>query len=371
MVTALCLTIPVPSSYAQVEPHQVCTPFDWNMMPANEWVNVSTCGDSPRKVFHGASTLAADRRTVFFFGADTHDKDYDNSVYRFSLTDLRWSQDYEADSLETYRVTLQGYPATSTNRPWAMHAFDGWDYDPTTKTLVLVGFPKHATQAIQQLKDRGKLNQSLKPSTWHYNPDTRSWKLIQTQTPQLFAGGFAWDPSGKHFIGHDGQRTYHYDPQSHKWDTHRAPSIPGYHLRLVYDTFTNSLLSLGNNYSGQELWSYSSQSTQWERIKVNQPPLPANGAAVAYGTHHHVLLYLANDGPTPYENSSGKSATFLYKSQRHQWERLPVKSPPLFGMNYLTQYDPVAKVFLHFEKPAITDEHIAVWAFRYRPTPSK
>ncbi|GJL55963.1 MAG: hypothetical protein NPIRA02_30950 [Nitrospirales bacterium] len=250
-----------------------------------------------------------------------------------------------------------------------MHTFDGWDYDPTGKTLVLVGFPKHATQAMQQLQDKGKLRQPLKSATWHYNPQTRSWKLIQTPTPQLFAGGFAWNPQGKRFIGHDGKRTYHYDPQSYTWTTYLASSIPGYHLRLTYDTFANTLLSLGNNANSHELWSYSSQATQWKHVNVAQPPLPGNGAAVAYGTRHHVLLYLANDSPTPYENSSGKSATFLYKSQEQQWVKLPVQSPPLFGMNYLTQYDPETGVFLHFEKPTISDEYMAVWAFRYRPPP--
>jgi len=371
MVTALGISFHIPTSHARNESPHVCTPYDWKTFPTNEWITIPACGNPPRKVFHGASALAADRRTVFFFGADTHEKDYDNSVYRFSLTDLRWTQDYNADSLETYRVTPQGYPVTSTNRPWAMHAFDGWDYNPNTKTLVLVGFPKHATQAMQQLKVKEELKHSLKPATWHYNPDSRSWQLIKTPTPQLFAGGFAWDPLRKRFIGHDGQRTYDYDPQSHKWNTHKTPSIPGYHLRLVYDTFANALLSLGNNYSSQELWSYPSQSARWERVKVKQLPLPANGAAVAYGTHDHVLLYLANDTPTPYQNLSGKSVTFLYKSQEHQWVRLPVKSPPLFGMNYLTQYDPVTKVFLHFEKPTNTDERTTVWAFRYHPASPK
>lgn len=369
MMTTVCVIGHASTSHARVDSENVCPPFDWKTVPTNTWINVPTCGDSPKKVFHGASALASDQRFVFFFGADTHETDYDNSVYRLSLTNLRWSQDYAPDSLDSYRVTPQGYPITTTNRPWAMHTFDGWDYDPTGKTLVLVGFPKHATQAMQQLQDKGKLRQPLKSATWHYNPQTRSWKLIQTPTPQLFAGGFAWNPQGKRFIGHDGKRTYHYDPQSYTWTTYLASSIPGYHLRLTYDTFANTLLSLGNNANSHELWSYSSQATQWKHVNVAQPPLPGNGAAVAYGTRHHVLLYLANDSPTPYENSSGKSATFLYKSQEQQWVKLPVQSPPLFGMNYLTQYDPETGVFLHFEKPTISDEYMAVWAFRYRPPP--
>ena len=366
MALAIWMTVLSPAGHA-FEQSQTCLPVEWERLPPNQWVNLSTCGDSPRKAFHGASALAPDRRTVFFFGADTHEKDYDNSVYRLSLTDLHWSRDYEADSLEDYKVTPQGYPVTSTNRPWAMHTFDGWDYDPAHRSLVLVGTPQHATRAIQLLTNLGALQQPIQPTTWHYDPDRRSWTLIQTDTPHVFAGGFAWDPLKNRFIAHNGHQTYHYDPPHHEWITYEASSVPGYHLRLVYDTFANTFLSLGNNHSSRELWSYSSQSVLWKQVIVGQPPLPANGAAIAYDTHHHVLMYLANDSPTQYDNPSGASATFLYKSQEHLWMKLSVKSPPLFGMNYLIQYDPVTDVFLHFEKTLPSNEYITVWAFRYHP----
>ena len=47
-----------------------------------------------------------------------------------------------------------------------------------------------------------------------------------------------------------------------------------------------------------------------------------------------------------------------------RWERLPIQSPDLYGMNYLMQYDPVRNVFLHFEKTRDSEERIRVWAFR-------
>jgi hypothetical protein len=61
---------------------QVEHAFEWDALPRNTWVRLPTTGAVPRKVFHGASALAPDRHTVFFFGADTHDEDYDNSVVR-------------------------------------------------------------------------------------------------------------------------------------------------------------------------------------------------------------------------------------------------------------------------------------------------
>ena len=362
----ISLSLQPSASYA-FELSKPCPTFDWKHLPPNQWIQVTTCNQSPPKVFHGASALASDKRTVFFFGADTHEKDYDNSVYRLNLTNLRWEKDYEADSLANYRVTPQGHPVTSTNRPWAMHTFDGWDYDPVHNLLILVGTPKHATRPIQRLKDQGTFNHPIQPTTWHYDPETHTWALIATPTPNLFAGGLVWDLKRKQFIGHDGLQTYHYTPQDQTWKTYASSSVPGYHLRLVYDTLTHSTLSLGNNTNSHELWSYTAPSRQWKKINVSHPPLPANGAAMAYNSRHHVLVYVANHSPTPYSNPSGKSVTFIY-SHKHGWVRLPIKSPPLFGMNYLTQYDPVTDMILHFEKAGTSHKHMALWVFRYHPS---
>ncbi|MDH3505151.1 MAG: hypothetical protein OEM58_11575, partial [Nitrospirota bacterium] len=76
-------------------------------------------------------------------------------------------------------------------------------------------------------------------------------------------------------------------------------------------------------------------------------------------------LYLANDYEDAYSNPSGKSITFLFFSSTQSWKRLNIPSPPLFGMNYLTQYDPVRDVFLHFEQSSPKDQSLAVWAFKF------
>jgi hypothetical protein len=73
-----------------------------------QWVRLPTTGEAPRKAFHGAAALAPDRQAVFFFGADTYDTDYDNSVMRLDLRSLRWSRDYAADPTTTYPLTADG-----------------------------------------------------------------------------------------------------------------------------------------------------------------------------------------------------------------------------------------------------------------------
>ena len=342
-----------------------CSTFDWGSVSPNQWIRLSTCRDSPRKVFHGGSALAPDRNEIFFFGADTHDEDYDNSVYRLNLSTLEWTKDYEADPIEDYQLTKDGYAVTKTGRPWAMHTFDTWDYMYSINKLMTASAPLHAHQAFELLNIKGAVRETIRPGTWLYDPDRKEWNLKKIPTPYLFARGQVWDPMGHQLIGHHGDTTSHYDPLYQKWTVYQAPSIPGWHRKLVFDTFTGKVLSLGHSGGSATLWTYSPTSIVWEKVATSSQPFPANGAAMAYDTHEHILLYLANDSPNPYHNPSGKSVTFVYSSENQSWERLRVNSPPLYGMNFLMQYVPGQRVFLHFEKAPDSHGRIAIWAFRY------
>ncbi len=361
-LAVLCLGMAIPILAKDLS---TCPPKVWEHFPSNVWVKIHTCGQVPQKVFHGAATLADHRGEVFFFGADTHDLDYDNSVTRLNLGNLEWTKDYEPDPIETYEVTQEGYPITKTGRPWAMHAFDTWDYHPPTQTIIFVGFPSHAHKAKQILRQKGVDLQKLKSATWIYSPQNRKWSILDISTPFLFAQGLVWNPSLGQFIGHNGEKTYHFSFSENLWTTIHASSVLGWHRRLVHEAGENRILSLGINSGASDLWAYSPQAKRWEQVQVDNPPLPANGAAMAYDSSHQVLLYLANDHEDAYSNPSGKSITFLFFSSTRSWKRLNIPSPPLFGMNYLTQFDPIREVFLHFEQSSLKDQSLAVWAFKF------
>src|SRR5262249_27251548 len=140
--------------------------------------------------------------------------------------------------------------------PWAMHTFDVWDYDPVAKKLLAVGSPKHAYQVLEDLQRKGLLTGALKPATWWYDPDHKHWELLKIPTPDLFAFGLVWDPLGRQFIGHDGRSTYHYHVEHKEWVTYPAASSSGWHRRMVFDTFTNRVLTLGHNGGSDILYSY-------------------------------------------------------------------------------------------------------------------
>ena len=348
--------------------------FDWRFLPHGEWVAVPTTGEAAPKVFHGGAAISPARGVVFFFGSDTHaptglEQGETNSVWRLNLKTLAWSKDYEQEAKSAYRILPDSQTVTTGGRPWAIHTFDAVEYDPAAGRMVVVSFPKHARFAPQERFPMfsGEWFTSLKPSHWEYDPDTKSWSLLYgANAPDLFARAMTWDSDSRELIATDGARTWHFDRTEGKWIAYDAACVAGYHLSMVYDTFANRALLLGNNSGSDTLFAYDPRQHQWSRVQTGGSTLPANGAAIAYDTSNHVMLYLANDYENQYNNPTGTAVTFIYSSREKSWTRLDIESPELYGMNYLMQYDPVRNAFLHFEKSRETGDRIRLWAFRYK-----
>jgi hypothetical protein len=348
--------------------------FEWSKMPTGRWVPVPTRGTPAPKVFHGGATIVPERGLMMFFGSDTHaptplERGESNAVWRLDLASLRWSQDYIQDPKSTYRLLPDGQAETTTGRPWAMHTFAAVDWDPVAGRVVAVSGPVHARfePELRFPMFRGaKWWEKLKASHWEYDLDTKRWTRLDLDAPPLFAEALVWDSGRQRLVGHNGEFTWEFDRPARTWRRFAAPSKPGWHLNMVYDTLARRVLLLGHNTVDNTLFAYGGEQRVWSTVEATSKPLPANGAAIAYDTRNHVMLYLANDFGDQYSNPGGKSVTFIYHSAGKQWQRLAVNSPELYGMNYLMQYDPARNVFLHFEKSHNSGERIRVWAFRYR-----
>jgi hypothetical protein len=250
-----------------------------------------------------------------------------------------------------------------------MHTFDCVEWDPVVGRMVVVHHPVHVRFEMAERFPmfHGDWNLSLKSSHWEYDPDSKTWQRFNFDPPDLFARALTRNPATGQLIATDGARTWTFDRAAARWITHEKGTAGGWHLKLAFDTYARQALLLGNNQSSGVLYAWDPVKLDWRTVEVNRQPLPANGAAMAYDTRNHVLLYLANDYENQYHNPTGKAVTFIYHSEGQRWERLEIESPELYGMNYLTQYDPVRNVFLHFERsPASTGERLRVWAFRYR-----
>jgi len=309
---------------------------------------------------------------VIFFGSDTHaptrlENGESNAVWRLDLENLAWSQDYEQDPKGSYRILPDNQTETSTGRPWAMHTFADVDWDPIARRVVVVSGEMHARFNPEERFPMFKGKEwwvHLRPSHWEYDPDSRRWERLELSAPDLFASATVWDNGRQLLVAHNGSATWEFNRASREWVKFDAPSKESWHQNMVYDNFARCVLLLGNNHGDATLYSYDSVSHHWNIVETAGHTLPANGAAIAYDTRHHAMLYLANDYKDQYYNPAGKAVTFLYHSEGKRWERLPIQSPDLYGMNYLMQYDPVRNVFLHFEKTRDSEERIRVWAFR-------
>jgi hypothetical protein len=309
---------------------------------------------------------------VIFFGSDTHaptplEKGESNAVWRLNLRDLTWSQDYAQDPKSSYRILPDYQTETASGRPWAMHTFAEVDWDPIARRVVVVSGPLHARFDPEIRFPMFKEKEwwvRLKPSHWEYDPDSRRWERLDLSAPDLFASATVWDSDRRLLVAHNGSATWEFDRAHRKWEKFDAPTQSSWHQNLVYDTLARQILLLGRNPGDAALYSYDSVLKQWGRVATAGRTLPANGAAIAYDSKNHVMLYLANDYPDQYHNPTGKAVTFLYHSEGKRWERLTVQSPELYGMNYLMQYDPVRNAILHFEKSRDSADRIRVWAFR-------
>lgn len=347
--------------------------FDWQSLPARRWVKLTTHGTAAPKVFHGGAAIAAERNEVYFVGSDTHhptslEKGESNAVYRLNLETLTWSQDYEQDAKSTYRIVLHQQAETTTGRPWAMHTFDAVEWDPAVERVVVVSHPEHTRFRPEERFPmfQGDWFKKLEPSHWEYDPRRKTWVRLMTNAPRLFAAALTRDSKRNQLIGFNGGGTYHFDRKKGMWRSTGAATKPGWHFSIVYDATADRVLSLGTNRGSSELLAYDPSSPSWEPVAVSTRPLPANGAAIAFDPNQGVMLYLANDHPNQYHNPTGKAVTFIYHSRGQRWERLSIESPPLYGMNYLMQYDPVRQVFLHFEKGPESGDRVGVWVFRHR-----
>jgi hypothetical protein len=350
------------------------SPFDWSAMPSGIWVDIPTTGAAAPKVFHGGAAIAPERSEVYFFGSDTHhptelEMGESNSLWRLDLNTLHWSVDYEQDSKNSYRVLPDSQAVTTTGRPWAMHTFDCVEWDPVVKRIVVVSYPLHARFSPGERFPMfgGEWFKSLRCSHWEYDPEARQWYRFNSDPPRLFASAMTLDPERNQLIATNGDSTWVLDRANCRWNRYGSGTVSGWHRSMIFDTHAGNALLLGLNTGSNTLYAWRPESREWHTVQTRGQAMPANGAAIAYDTKNGVMLYVANDNDNQYYNPGGKSVTFIYHSSDKRWERLDIDSPELYGMNYLSQYDPVRNVFLHFEKsPEATGDRIRVRAFRYR-----
>ena len=143
-------------------------------LPANRWVKYHELqsGDWWRK---GHAGLAYDstRGSLLVFGSDTHGEDWDNVVHEFIPRRREWVHHGVNAHPDTYKVNSEGHPVAGDMglAPWAMHTYDGVDYDPILDSLVVVASPDH--NPIKKERPKPESN-----PVWSYQLNEKKWSIF-------------------------------------------------------------------------------------------------------------------------------------------------------------------------------------------------
>ena len=253
-------------------------------LPANQWVKYHHIdnGDWWRK---GHAGLAYDnkRGSLLIFGSDTHGDDWDNTIHEFLPIQRRWVDHGSNASQKSYRVDAAGNPVSGVEQlqPWAMHTYDGIEYDPMTDPLIVVAEPDH-----------NPIGKTITPHKnnpiWSYKLETKEWQMFQvdsTQKNNFFAAATAFDKDRKALMicSHGLWRFNSETNQVSK--IFNSPNC--LHSTMAYDGWNKDLYIFGAYKPSYQIWKLqrdilTDKPLEWLKITPagsNPPPFGATPVA--------------------------------------------------------------------------------------------
>ena len=148
---------------------------------------------------------------------------------------------------DTYRVNSEGYPVAGAKdlAPWAMHTYDGVDYDPTLNSLVVVASPSH--NPLRNARPKPKYD-----PIWTFQLDRKEWSTFvgkHAKAPRKYFGvATAYDKTDNNlFICESG--LWQLNLMEGKLEKlGKAPNC--LHRTMVFDSWRRQLYIFGSYSSG-------------------------------------------------------------------------------------------------------------------------
>ena len=330
-------------------------------LPANQWVKYHHVenGDWWRK---GHAGLAYDnkRGSLLIFGSDTHGDDWDNTIHEFLPIQRRWIQHGSNSSQKSYRVDATGNPISGAEQlqPWAMHTYDGIEYDSITDSLIVVAEPDHNPigKTITQHKNN---------PIWSYKLDTNEWQVFQvdsTQKYNFFGAATAFDRDRKVLM------ICSHGLWSLNSDTNKVSKIfnsPNcLHSTMAYDSWYKDLYIFGAHKPSNLIWKLqrdilTDKPQEWLKITpTGTLPPPFTTTPVAFDQQTGSFLLVVNN----VGKDASSASTFVYHPVKNQYFKLPNGNLSKVGMNFMMAWAQVHKVF--FLVTGNWKNGITVWAMR-------
>ncbi|GMR05602.1 MAG: hypothetical protein BMS9Abin25_0177 [Gammaproteobacteria bacterium] len=333
-------------------------------LPPNRWVRYHELksGDWWRK---GHAGLAYDstRGSLLVFGSDTHGDDWDNVVHEFSIRRREWVHHGVNANPSSYRINSEGYPVAGNMDlvPWAMHTYDGVDYDRVLDALVIVASPDH--NPIGK-----KLPAPQSHPIWIFKLKTKKWSIFDgKQGPRRYFGAAtAYDEENNNlFICKSGLWVLNLKKEK----VERIGKAPNcLHRTMVFDSWRRNINIFGSyrgtsNISRLHPGSFPEGSENWEEItpEGDYSP-PYSKVPVAFDEKTGVFLLVVDDPKSPAKKKPGAATTFIYDPETNTYRKLKDTKIPAVGMNFMMTWDKIHGVF--FLLTGNPEDGISVWVLR-------
>lgn len=339
-------------------------------LPANRWIEYHHLKDGNwwRKA-HAGLAYDSTRGSLLVFGSDTHGEDWDNVVHEFIPRQREWVHHGVNSAPNTYRVNSEGQriAGVADLAPWAMHTFDGVEYDSLRDNLIIVASPNHNPVSKQM---PGLQSDAI----WLYNLNKRKWSIFENQggnaPSNYFGAATAYDEANdRFFIYAAGIWLLELQNKNLK-KIHSAPS--GLHRTLVFDSWRGFLYLFGSYKGTCNILRYNvsiflDESAEWEEISpTGDDCTPYSKVPVAFDEKAGVFLLVVDQPNVPAGAKAKSAATLVYDPRTNTYEKLLDSHAPTVGMNFMMAWDRVHEVF--FLLTGNWKNGMTVWVLRLDPS---
>ena len=330
-------------------------------LPANQWIEYHHMdnGDWWKKA-HAGLAYDSKRGSLLIFGSNTHGEDWDNTMHEFLPVQRRWKQHGSDAPQNSYRVNAVGNPISGVDQiqPWAMHTYDGIEYDPNTDSIIVTAEPQH--NPIGKTVPQRKAN-----PIWRYKLESKEWEALQVESKEkinFFGAASAFDERRKTLmICSHGLWALPSDSAMVRKIFNSPQCL---HSTMAYDSWYNDLYIFGAYKPSNQLWKLqrdklTDEPIKWLKITPtgdNCPPFTTPPVAFDQQTGVFILVV---DNP---EKDSNSASTFAYHPTKNQYFKLAKGGLPNVGMNFMMTWDQIHKVF--FLVTGNWKSGIKVWVMR-------
>ena len=339
-------------------------------LPANRWIKYHHLkdGDWWRKG-HAGMAYDSTRGGLLVFGSDTHGEDWDNVVHEFIPRQREWVHHGVNSAPNTYTVNSEGkrVAGVADLAPWAMHTYDGVEYDSLHDTLIVVASPSH--NPVDKQIPGSKSN-----AIWLYNLKKRKWSIFEDHnrnTPSnYFGAATAYDDANERlFICTAG--LWLLDMQSK--NLRKIGSAPNcLHRNLALDSWRGYLYLFGSykgtcDVSRYKAGAFLDDSAEWQEIvPTGDDCVPYSSVPVAFDEKTGVFLLVVDQPKTPEGAKARSATTLIYDPGTNTYEKLLDSHVPTVGMNFMMAWDSVHEVF--FLLTGNWKNGMTVWVMRLDPS---